>query len=175
MLKVKEPNIDIDILESRLKVANEDALKRAAEEAVSLHTKELDTKLGGSGSGSKIKEILAKAKSGNLDSNISCPTCKHNGHSHALKDIGGGKVKCTGDSCGEEYALIPTKDVPDYQCKTCSSPHHKPKNKDDEALDNCPYCGSTEFIKSQTDYKKIREKTAKQNQNQKSTISKLLG
>lgn len=83
---------------------------------------------------------------------VSCPTC-HKGHVHVLKGTSPGKVKCTGDECGTEYALIP--DNADYKCTTCGLPHKRPA-KELEEKDNCPFCSSQEFV--QYDWSKLKSK-----------------
>lgn len=80
---------------------------------------------------------------------ISCPTCK--GHVHKLEGAGVGKVKCTGDKCGIEYALIPT--IADYKCDTCGSPKKKPIESN--SSDICPFCNNNKFHKY--DWSKIRK------------------
>lgn len=163
MLKLKQPETSVNItegIEQRIKVASAEISKESAEEAVSLAMRELDTKLGGSGSGTKIQQILKRAKElGDIGNNIDCPNCKNDEHSHSLKVLDNGKLKCAGEECGAEFALITTE--PDYQCKECLAPHSRPKNKEDEANDSCPFCNSNEFIKPKIDYKKIRDKVAK--------------
>ncbi len=156
--KIKTSN---DELETKLKIQTTEASKTAASEAVSLAMKELDTKLGGTGTGSKIAEIIRKAKKsgGKEPEEISCPNCSSNEHDHKLKDVGGGKLKCTGEDCQKEYALIST--LSDYKCETCGTPHARPKKKEDEENDSCPFCGGNSFIRPEISYDKIREKVSK--------------
>ena len=95
------------------------------------------------------KEIPEHEK--HIHDDISCPTCIK-GHIHKLEGVGNGKVKCTGDKCGIEYALIPT--IAEYKCTNCGSPHKKPIESTD--LDSCPFCNNKEFAK--VDWNKLRKK-----------------
>jgi len=74
---------------------------------------------------------------------ILCPGCR-TGYVHKLKEDGIGRVKCTYEGCGSEYALIPIN--ADYQCEKCNAPHKKPTNPlAFEIKDICPFCGNTTF------------------------------
>lgn len=95
------------------------------------------------------REELAKHAGHNHDAEdtLDCPTCKKPGH--ILKNIGHGKVACTGDNCKLEYALISTK--PDYKCTNCGMPHKRAIGNEDS--DDCPMCGNDNFLKH--DWSKI--------------------
>lgn len=150
----------------------DEAAKRAAKETVELLK---DTGIG-EAVGSKMSQILKSAQSTDTEKNerdkiieearkerkrledemheseVLCPTCSK-GHVHVLKGTDDSKVKCTGDKCGTEYALIPTD--ADYACKGCHLPHKKPieiKEKDE-----CPFCGGSEFLKH--DWSQLKKKT----------------
>lgn len=96
----------------------------------------------------KEKEELEKKLE---ETEVFCPTCsgghKHENahdHKHLLKKTNEGTLKCTGEGCKTEYALIPTD--ADYQCADCGTPKKKPSGKIDEE-DTCPLCHGNEFLK----------------------------
>ncbi len=108
----------------------------------------------------KEKEELEKRLE---ETELFCPTCtskehKHEDsheHKHKLKKIDNGLLKCTGDGCKTEYALIP-KDA-DYKCTNCGSAHKKPIEINDD--DDCPMCGNKDFLKY--DWSKVIKKKEK--------------
>lgn len=83
---------------------------------------------------------------------VPCPLCSSKEHTHKLKSFEPGKVKCTGDKCGVEYALIPT--VSEYKCETCGLPHKKPVESTVD--DKCPFCNGETFAKF--DWSKLKNK-----------------
>ncbi len=182
MLKIKQKENNENI-ESRIKVVTENISKTSAEEAVALAMKELDTKLGGSGTGSsRISQIIRNAKSEKSEkvkeksNGIICPTCKDDGHEHALKfmENSNNKLQCTGEECGKEYSLISSDS--DYYCASCKTPHKKPATKEEQENDECPFCSNNVFIKADTgemNYKKVREKVQKQKLNKGGILNRI--
>lgn len=95
------------------------------------------------------------------ESEVLCPTCTKN-HIHILKGAGEGKVKCTGDKCGTEYALIP--EDADYKCEGCGLPHklpieHTEHDNIKEAKDSCPFCNGNKFTRY--DWSKLKKNIKK--------------
>lgn len=103
------------------------------------------------------KEKLEREKKAKHEDAVFCPNCSKGDkeHSHALKEAGPGKVKCTGDSCGIVYNLIP--DNAGYKCTSCGVPHGKPTVITQD--DKCPFCGNESF--EQFDWSKVKNKKKK--------------
>ncbi len=104
----------------------------------------------------KEKERLQKELE---DNEIDCPTCSSHNHEHKLKKTEKGTLKCVGEDCNQEFSLLSNQ--ADYKCENCSTPHMRPKNKEDEADDICLFCGGNSFIRPEISYDKIREKVKK--------------
>lgn len=160
--------------EEIMKEAIDESVKKASDETVKSvksyldeKEKERTEKEKDKGTGSKVSEILKNAKEttevrksepeakkpevnvehNHIHEEISCPTCSSGDttHPHVLKKTNNGTLKCTGDGCNTEFALVP-KDA-DFKCVTCGLPSKRPVVKELEKSTTCPFCGKDDFIK----------------------------
>ncbi len=99
------------------------------------------------------------------EDSILCPTCKKPGHT--LKTVSPGVVKCTGEGCGVELALVPKKSQ--FRCTNCGLPHEISHELSQQQIkkypiesspdDICPFCNNNDFIKY--DWSKVLKNTNK--------------
>ncbi len=117
----------------------DDVIEKTSKESASLTLKELDIKLGGSGTGSKISQILKQAKG---EGEKDCPTCGK-GHIHHEN----GTTKCSNGECATEFVHVPKirNEKTQYMCTVCHAPHRMPISKELQESDSCPQCGGTDF------------------------------
>ncbi len=143
---------------------DEAAKKTAQETAEAVKKSMMENGMGGSKISKILKDIkepedIEKKKAEDLekkkaeehvhDNEVFCPTCTGKEHKHILKEVGKGKVKCSGEDCGTIYNLIPEGylDKAGYECKDCGKPHVRVETESES--DKCLFCGTgTEFIKT---------------------------
>lgn len=93
-----------------------------------------------------IQKMLDDIKGKQKDNAIDCPTCGH-GHVHRMQGVGegvGGRFKCTGPDCKEEYVLVDP--ASDYKCTKCGLPHKRPVVEDIGKKAACPFCTGTKMV-----------------------------
>ncbi len=151
--KAKARAVQSEVVSEKIKTDEIDKEKQKLEEIKRKERQEFD----------KDRERLEKQLE---ETEVYCPTCSegNHDHKHILKPIEGegGKLKCTGDDCKSEFALVDL--ASEYFCQSCHLPHKKPATKEEQDKDSCVFCGDNNFMKSdgfkEFDYKLIRQKVA---------------